>query len=125
LAEVAKKHGIVITVGNIMYNENSFRCKIEGSVVEKNSTVKKVSVTHLTSILGSKFDETKLYVAPKLGIIKIVDYERSSYKYPVIVEQVQTKKQYKITVIQAKALLNHKTCLVSFVSKCLVCNNVS
>jgi hypothetical protein len=113
LAAVAKKHGLTITVGRITYDDSSFRCKVEGEATVSNSAVKQSSKLGLATVLGDKFNEKEIYISSSLGLVKFVDYRPSSYKYPVIVEQVQTTKRFKLSTLQAKALVNNeaKKCL--------------
>lgn len=112
LAAVAATYGLTITVGRITYEDSSFRCKVEGNAVVTSvvagKQVKQIARSPLFNVFGSKLDMNAEYVSSRLGVIKFVDYRESSYKYPVIVEQVNTKKRYKVTVSQAELFLSRK-----------------
>ena len=104
------KHGIDVVVGNIRFNAESFRCKLEGNVRGATGTVatpKTVALGKFAKIeLGSTFDETKTYHSPNLGRVKITGYNAKAFKYPFIVKQLATGKQFKITTMSAQNIVN-------------------
>ena len=103
------KHGIDVVVGNIRYNDSSFRCKLEGNVRGANGTVATPKAAALGKIakitLGSAFDETKTYHSPSLGRVKVTGYNEKAFKYPFVVKQLSTGKQFKITTMSAKSIV--------------------
>ena len=111
LKAIYAKHGVDVTVGRIMYNADSFRCKIEGNVRGAAATApvtpKAAALPRAAWMLGDKFDETKTYQSPSLGRVKVTGYNAKAHKYPFIIKQIATGKQYKITSMQAKNIVNN------------------
>ena len=120
LRTIYAKHGVDVTVGRITFNADSFRCKIEGVVraaaVSPNSpnvatapvnpqalALKKKG--YLLNAAGAAFDETKEYIAPSLGRIKVVGFNAKAKKYPFIVQVAATGKRYKFTTLSVKGFV--------------------
>ena len=114
LRTIYAKHGVDVTVGRITFNADSFRCKIEGvvrsAVGGPTATApvnpKSLALKNKSYLLGASFDETKTYRSTSLGLVKVVGFNAKAKKYPFIVKQVATGKQYKITSFSAKDIVN-------------------
>lgn len=110
LKTIYAKHGVDITVGNIRFNAESFRCKIEGNVRGAAGatpvTPKAAALPRAAWMLGDKFDETKTYTSQSLGRVKVTGYNAKAFKYPFIIKQLSTGKQYKVSSTQAKAIVD-------------------
>ena len=110
LKTIYAKHGVDVTVGRIMFNAESFRCKIEGNVRGGSATPDDITsiladLYRRAWMLGKEFDETKTYQSPSLGRVKVTGYNAKAIKYPFIVKQIATGKQYKITTQSAKSIV--------------------
>ena len=101
LKTIYAKHGVDISVGRIVYNENQFRCKIEGNVRGANAaapvTPKAAALKNALWLLPNTFDETKKYRVGSLGPSIVVGYNSRARQYPFIVKQVSTGKSYKVS----------------------------
>lgn len=106
------KHGIDVVVGNIRYNAESFRCKIEGTV-RGAKTAAPVIRPGISATLpfggkfwfGESFDQTKTFHSVSLGRVKIVGHNSKAKLYPIIVEQVATGKKYKLSISQVEEII--------------------
>lgn len=112
LAEVAKKHGINLSIGNIRFNAESFRTTLNAAVRTTSTTgaVADTGSLEMSALLavakgtfGSTFDVNKYYNSPSLGAVKFVGYHPRKPKYPFIVATAAGKR-FKITYESALAI---------------------
>ena len=109
LKTIYAKHGVDVTVGNIRFNAESFRCKIEGNVRGAAGTVatpKAAALPRAAWMLGDEFNETKTYQSPSLGRVKVTGYNAKAHKYPFIVKRLSTGQFYKLSTLQTKAIVD-------------------
>lgn len=116
LKEVAKKTGIDFTVGRIKYDATGLRCTVEGVQRGAAGTSKtEVANPHLIELLKMKsilafslpkdFDHTKTYKNARLGLVKVVGYNRRAHAYPFIVQSLKDSKKYKFAAVSVRGML--------------------
>lgn len=64
-----------------------------------------LALTKNAWMLGSNFDINKEYKHPTLGAVKVVGYKASARKFPIIIKQVRTGKEYKTTMMSVKSII--------------------
>lgn len=110
LAEVAKKHGINLSIGNIRFTADSFRTTLNATAKVAASNAPAVPEEMLALMgygmvmLGKSFDVKGIYTSPTLGLVKFVGYHPRKPKYPFIVA-TPTGKRFKITSEAAKSIV--------------------
>ena len=115
LAAVAAKHGLVMSIGNIRFTEDSFRTTLEAKTFKQAGTEVAVAAVEQVALEtagkrvlgGASVDITKEYMSPTLGKVKLVGYHPRKPKYPFIVQTVSGKR-FKITVASARNLVDAK-----------------
>lgn len=109
LRAVYAKHGIDVTVGRITYNSESFRCRIEGNVRGATgagnaapTNAYAAALKNKAYMLGKTFDATKIYRVGTLGRAQVVGYNGRARKYPFIVKQLSTGKQFVVSAMTTR-----------------------
>ena len=95
LSEIESKYGIKFELGNISYTGNEFSMKVKANTLSKDSNVSTVLET-MMKIYNLQIDGT--------GGRKLVDYRKSSHKYPFIYSD--GGKMYKCGLDMAKIYFN-------------------
>lgn len=112
LAAVASKHGLVMSIGNIRFTEDSFRTTLEAKTFKQAGTEVAVAAVEQIALetMGQRVlgvtveDLAKEYMSPTLGKVKLIGYHPRKPKYPFIV-QTTAGKRFKITVASARNLV--------------------
>jgi hypothetical protein len=97
LKEIETKYGIKFDLGNISYSANEFSMKVKSKVLNAS--------TKIPSILEGIMDLHNLQIEGTGGR-KLVDYRKSSYKYPFIYSD--NGKMYKCDLTMAKIYFSKK-----------------
>lgn len=104
LATVAKKNGIVLSMGNIKFSGEEFHAKLEAAVTSTNSAglsmaemkMKKELEDYgrLYGLTGKEYGKTFFSNG---RTYKVVGLKTSHPKFPIIGQDVKTGKQFKFT----------------------------
>ena len=111
LAQVAAKHGLKFTVGNIRFSSDSFRTTLNAAEVAtptQAATMLNASpaLTRATETACKMhgMDPTKYYRLMDGTPVKVVDYVPRRPKFPFIV-QTKTGRKYKVTAMHIKNMV--------------------
>ena len=97
LKDIEAKHGIKFDLGNISYSANEFTMKVKAKTLSASNKI--------PSILEGMMDLHNLQI-DGVGGRKLVDYKKSSYKYPFIYSE--GGKMYKCDLMMAKMYFSKK-----------------
>lgn len=99
LETVAEKYGIHLELGNIRYDDNSFKAKLNGVEVngdptDKDAKFKAEFAKHAQRFGFAPSDFNKEF---KRGdkVFQIKSFKPRAHKYPVLAEEKNTGKMYK------------------------------
>lgn len=93
LDDIAKEFGITLRLENISYSETEFTAKMKGTAAG-NAEKQKADAAMMAKAYGLKTTENDKYV--------LVKYDSKKHKFPFIVKDKITGKQYKFTEDHAK-----------------------
>lgn len=109
LNDLAKRHGLSSSIGNIKFTANNFTAKVGFHKVGADGTAMTPDLSMLKMYgkneLGNNFDINSEYRSPSLGKIKFVGYVPRRYQYPFVVETINGKR-YKLSRDQALKIVN-------------------
>ena len=112
LAEVGKTHGVAFKVGNISYSANLATAKVEFAAVGEDGSVntrEAQDFERLYTFYGFERDDLGREFKSRGRTYKLLGLNQRARKNPVIVRDVVTGKDYKMTVGAALVGLGHKT----------------
>lgn len=112
LKAVAVKHGIDFSLGAFRFNAVTLRATLTGvnrsAVVTYGNEPVSLGAVNLEYAgrlyLGKNFDRTKTFNSESLGNVKFVGYTPQAHKFPFIVKQISTGKQFKVSIQQATVI---------------------
>lgn len=86
LEQVKSEYGIDIKIGNIGYSTNEFSTKLSVSTIDKS----------YKKLIGSDIQIGNTFIS-KNDNYKVIDIVPKNRKYPIIIQNLRTNTQYKVS----------------------------